>query len=447
MSNLRVRAQSKRALERDAMETWLNARIAMEEPKAPSDDDDDETYGSHATKAGPKRKRSSVLQSLKQQLPPMQLDSPIAAPLDEDFVPLNDLKGADSTAVVGRRIRVWYDTGGDDEAPDVSSPRAPEPPTLQPALGLVTYFGTEGRLHVVFDGDDDADGWWVDSRDEWEWVDESAVGPAPPALPVPGCWRAHTADDVTDEPEEKCHGSTSGQCEVGEGSNGDGGLDAMADHDSTVGDIERIFLMRSRRITYASGAPHDDAIDLFVKWKGLAHVHCQWVPQTVLERSDALNKRRVAKFVNQVRAAMPAGDELRGGAGAGRDLIASTGGVLAEGEEAYNPMYNEVEKVLAQRPGDGGGPPEWLVKWRGLPHANSTWEGCRLMVGFQCAINQFYAHTRTPPTPKEMAVAACVPYRPTAANFRPFESSPVYKAGRTLRPHQIDGLNWLLFSW
>ena len=41
-------------------------------------------------------------------------------------------------------------------------------------------------------------------------------------------------------------------------------------------------------------------LELFVKWKGLAHIHCQWVTRHVLDGSGALNKRRVAKFIKEV---------------------------------------------------------------------------------------------------------------------------------------------------
>ena len=47
----------------------------------------------------------------------------------------------------------------------------------------------------------------------------------------------------------------------------------------------------------------------------------------------------------------------------------------------------------------------------------------------------------TPPTPEELVVAAQRPYHPPSSKFRPLGASPEYKGGRTLRPHQVQGLN------
>ena len=166
MATLRQRAQSKRAVERDAAADYDDDESA--------NDSDDATYG--ATKAGPKRRRSSVLQSLRQQggLRPMPTATPTAAALDElddDFVPLTDFKGAAADGVVGRRIRVWYayEAAADDAPVAPVEPEMAEarPSTLKAAAGLVTYLDEERRMHVVFDGDDEWDGWWVDGRDEW----------------------------------------------------------------------------------------------------------------------------------------------------------------------------------------------------------------------------------------------------------------------------------------
>ena len=60
----------------------------------------------------------------------------------------------------------------------------------------------------------------MDERDEWTWADESIVGPAPKALPVPGCWRPRAAASEA-------------------GDAGDGGFG------EPMGDIERIFLGRT----------------------------------------------------------------------------------------------------------------------------------------------------------------------------------------------------------
>jgi len=82
-----------------------------------------------------------------------------------------------------------------------------------------------------------------------------------------------------------------------------------------------------------------------------------------------------------------------------------------------------------------------------VPHryASATWEGCLALVNHQSAIAAFRARQRPPP-PGEVLLALNG-YRPPPSNFTPLAASPQYKNGHVLQPHQLDGLNWLLFSW
>jgi hypothetical protein len=82
-----------------------------------------------------------------------------------------------------------------------------------------------------------------------------------------------------------------------------------------------------------------------------------------------------------------------------------------------------------------------------VPHryASATWEGGLALVNHQSAIAAFRARQRPPP-PGEV-VLALNGYRPPPSNFTPLAASPQYKNGHVLQPHQLDGLNWLLFSW
>ena len=284
------RTLSKRAIERD-----VAAELQLSDDGDDDDDSDgDATYGSKATGAKRQRQRrgKAVLQVLKHQsLQPLLSPATVSKPeLDRDFAPLSDLKGATPQAVLGRRITVWYsDDGG----------------TVTPAHGLVTYLCDEqARLFVVFDGDEELDGLWVDGRDEWAWADESEVGPAPPARPVPGCWRLEAKEDESS--------GRSDACAAGGPTDPDSEPEEL---DGQLGAVEKIFLVRCCGRQAQHGAPRAGAaaaptaaLELFVKWRGLAHVHSQWVPQTVLEASGALNKRAVGRFLKEVLASLMASD-------------------------------------------------------------------------------------------------------------------------------------------
>ena len=238
------------------------------------------------------------------------------------------------------------------------------------------------------------------------------------------------------------------------------------------GDLDKIFLVRetgdaadahqgggTERTRGAvrgapKGVPKRPSLEFFVKFKSIAHIHCQWVPQADLE-VDPINKRRVAKFLKDLgesREEAPAdgADGLLGfdGGGLTSSLLDLTGSGLdreIDEREAFNPEYREVDRIIDERPSPVALPPEFLVKWRGLNYSGATWESCRTLINHQHAIRAFRARQRPPP-PAEVAIALRG-YRPPASHFRPFAESPTFCNDNRLHPHQLDGLNWLLFSY
>ncbi|KAL1514522.1 hypothetical protein AB1Y20_003620 [Prymnesium parvum] len=266
-------------------------------------------------------------------------------------------------------------------------------PKPTPYQGCVVY-AEPSRLWVGFHGFDEADSAWIDDSDEWSWAPTPAAG-VPPAPPVPGAYRP--------------------------------GL--------VPGPIDKIFLARTMA--------DSDELELFIKWKGLAHVHSQWVPRAALDL-DPSNRQRVSRFLKALAAEQMAGLEatweIDAGDGGDRE-----GGARTE-DEPYNPDFNIVERVIAeQSSGDDDTPPLFLVKWRGLPYVNCTWESTRTLLHDQSAIRSFRAREATPSAHERRIAASAA--RPPRNSFRKLEQSPVFKSEHTLRPYQLEGLNWLLFSW
>jgi hypothetical protein len=132
----------------------------------------------------------------------------------------------------------------------VTSPSSPPPPPsawYSCPVSSPTKPILRTRMYVVFDHFEESEGAWVDGNDDWSWAPMPPDG-LPRAVPVPGAWRP--------------------------------GLYAEP--------VEKIYLAR---VVEADGTTR-----LFVKWKGLAHIHCQWVPQRELE-IDPANKQRVHRFL------------------------------------------------------------------------------------------------------------------------------------------------------
>ena len=157
------------------------------------------------------------------------------------------------------------------------------------------------RIYTVFDDFDENEGAWVTDDDEWSWVAAPKGGLKKP-MPVAGAWRP--------------------------------GL--------VAGLIDKIYLTR---VLEREGEEHRL---LLVKWKGLAHIHTQWVPQAELDVEPA-NKQRVQRWL-KIQAAEAAGAGVTAtweleSEGTGADGESRAAGATAE--EPYNPEFDEVERVIA----------------------------------------------------------------------------------------------------
>eukprot|EP00303_Exanthemachrysis_gayraliae_P003284 CAMPEP_0206000780 /NCGR_PEP_ID=MMETSP1464-20131121/1691_1 /ASSEMBLY_ACC=CAM_ASM_001124 /TAXON_ID=119497 /ORGANISM="Exanthemachrysis gayraliae, Strain RCC1523" /LENGTH=478 /DNA_ID=CAMNT_0053374049 /DNA_START=27 /DNA_END=1460 /DNA_ORIENTATION=+ len=188
--------------------------------------------------------------------------------------------------------------------------------------------------------------------------------------------------------------------------------------------VEKIFAMRADK---ASGERM-----LHVKWKDRAHIHSAWVPLALLESKPA-NRPRLQRFLRQWET-----DHADG----------------AEDEEAeelpYNVEYTVIERIVAERPAQAPGKSgvEYLVKWCMLPYEKCTWEDPHDIDISRGKIAQFHRFNTPPRGAARRNRDQREPQkRPPATGWTKLDASPVYKAGHTLRPYQIEGINWLLFSW
>ena len=121
--------------------------------------------------------------------------------------------------------------------------------------------------------------------------------------------------------------------------------------------------------------------------------------------------------------------------------------------ETFDPSFLEVDRILAARSEEIGDMDTdtkidesnkeniyYLVKWNRLSYAESTWELASNLKD-DAKIESFSDINAIPED------AYLKKLRPSPSSFKSFTESPDYPGNHILRPWQIDGVNWLLFSW
>ena len=160
-----------------------------------------------------------------------------------------------------------------------------------------------------------------------------------------------------------------------------------------------------------------------VKFKNFSYLHCQWLTEEELTRGD---KRAGQKIRRWQQKRLKSGNAL--------DFCE---------DEAFNPDYVEVDRVLDfsehTDPQTNVTTKHYLVKWRSLPYEDCTWE---LESDVDPIKIKDYERWKNPP-PEECYYKK----RPRPKEWKKWDESPAYKNNNKLRPYQLEGVNWLLFSW
>ncbi|XP_024982833.1 CHD3-type chromatin-remodeling factor PICKLE [Cynara cardunculus var. scolymus] len=165
-----------------------------------------------------------------------------------------------------------------------------------------------------------------------------------------------------------------------------------------------------------------------VKWKGLSYLHCTWVPEKEFIKAYKELPRLRTK-VNNFRKQMPVGSNSED------DFV------------PIRPEYTMVDRILACRQDDEE--KEYLVKWVGLNYDECYWESESDILSFQQQIENFnrlqsrYRKLRKQKSNNRDATDA----KKKLKDFQQFEKSPEFLPGGELHPYQLEGLNFLRFSW
>ncbi|KAL8263418.1 hypothetical protein R6Q59_024767 [Mikania micrantha] len=165
-----------------------------------------------------------------------------------------------------------------------------------------------------------------------------------------------------------------------------------------------------------------------VKWKGLSYLHCTWVPEKEFIKAYKELPRLRTK-VNNFCKRMPVGNNSED------DFV------------PIRPEYTMVDRILACRQHDEE--KEYLVKWVGLGYDECYWESESDVSSFQQQIENFNRlQSRYRKLRKQKSnIRDAIDSKNKLKEFQKFEKSPEFLTGGELHLYQLEGLNFLRFSW
>lgn len=197
------------------------------------------------------------------------------------------------------------------------------------------------------------------------------------------------------------------------------------DNPSTGTQVVKLEVKDSKTVTGEKLPPiMIDLEEYFVKYRNFSYLHCEWKTEDELYKGDKRIFSKIKRFKQKQAQQMNIFEYLD--------------------EEPFNPDYVEVERILDVSehvdPATTETVKHYLVKWKSLQHEDSTWELEEDIDPIK--IKQFEIFRAIPPKDKWKFKR-----RPSPDHWEQLKVSPIYKAGNNLRPYQLEGLNWLLFSW
>ncbi|XP_031342134.1 chromodomain-helicase-DNA-binding protein 7 isoform X2 [Photinus pyralis] len=167
-----------------------------------------------------------------------------------------------------------------------------------------------------------------------------------------------------------------------------------------------------------------DVEEYYVKYRNFSYLHCEWRTEEELYKGDKRIANKIKRFKQKQQQQLNIFEYLD--------------------DEPFNPDYLEVDRVLDVAEHTDPNTQEtikhYLVKWRSLQYEDSTWELEEDVDPLK--IQQFLLFRAIPPKDR---------WKPKRRQhpdlWLKLEQSPIYKGGNILREYQLEGLNWLLFSW
>ncbi|XP_065593959.1 chromodomain-helicase-DNA-binding protein 5 isoform X2 [Cyrtonyx montezumae] len=206
--------------------------------------------------------------------------------------------------------------------------------------------------------------------------------------------------------------------------------------------------------------------EFFVKWAGLSYWHCSWVKELQLELYHTVMYRNYQRKNDMDEP--PAFDYGSGDEDSQREKRKSKDPHYAKMEERFyrygiKPEWMMIHRIL-NHSFDKKGDIHYLIKWKDLPYDQCTWEIDDIDIPYYENLKLLYWNHRelmlgedTRPLKKLNKKGKKLkeeklekpPETPLVDPTVKFDKQPWYidATGGTLHPYQLEGLNWLRFSW
>ena len=175
------------------------------------------------------------------------------------------------------------------------------------------------------------------------------------------------------------------------------------------------------------------AFEFWIKWKSKSYLHNSWHSYASLISTRGIKKvenyfKHYERDQKQVATLSPEELEIRN--------------INIEMEKELSKQHFRVERILDVTEEDGD--TYYFCKWTGLAYSESTWElNSDILPENQAEIDNFLERNSSSTLPSN-STHYSTQNRPM---FQKFSAQPPYLVGGELRPYQIEGLNWMAYSW
>ncbi|XP_023151054.1 chromodomain-helicase-DNA-binding protein 4 isoform X5 [Amphiprion ocellaris] len=203
--------------------------------------------------------------------------------------------------------------------------------------------------------------------------------------------------------------------------------------------------------------------EFFVKWCNMSYWHCSWVQELQLELNCQVMFRNYQRKTDMDEPPPVDfggdGDENKSTKRKNKDPL------FIHMEEEFYRYGVKMEWLMIHRilnhSVDKKNNVHYLIKWRDLPYDQSTWESEDMDIPEFDTYKQTYWNHRELmmgeegrpgkklKKPVKVKKAERPPANPVVDPTIKFDRQPEYldSTGGTLHPYQLEGLNWLRFSW